>query len=199
MMKMQSIHISFSLSRAGAREGENAIPLRRGTMKQIFFRLICGLMFSLSLLMPVRAQETAGPEDIIKKVREASAFLSQTREAGLESFNERQSRWVFKDTYVFVFNCDKGRILAHPINPKLIGKNLMGLKDIRGNYFFAQLCAAANKPQGGWVEYWWPKVGEDKLYRKISLMVQVPGMSYQIGGGIYDDNMSVEELDKLLK
>lgn len=168
-------------------------------MKQIFFALIGALIFSLSLLKPARAQEKAAPEDIIEKTREASEFLSRTREAGLESFNERKGRWVFKDTYVFVFHCEKGRIIAHPINPNLIGKNLMGLKDIRGNYFFAQLCAAARKPHGGWVEYWWPKVGEEKLYRKISLMIQVPGLSYQVGSGIYDDNISVEDLDKLLK
>ncbi len=168
-------------------------------MKLIFFCLICDFMFFVSLLTPARAEENATPKDVITKIREASAFLSQSRDAGLETFNERKGRWVFKDTYIFVFDCDKGRIVAHPINPKLIGKNLMGLKDIRGNYFFAQLCAAAHNPQGGWVEYWWPKVGEEKLYRKVSLMVQVPETSYQVGGGIYDDSMSVGDLEKLLR
>jgi hypothetical protein len=196
MMKMNAVH---SENENPGADSPKKIRYRRGTMKQIAYCLICGFMFFASLFQPARAEEKAMPEDIIKKIREASEFLSRTKEAGLETFNERKGRWVFKDTYIFVFDCDRGRIMAHPINPKLIGKNLMGLKDFKGNYFFAQLCAASHSNQGGWVEYWWPKVGEDKLYRKISLMVQVPGTSYQVGGGIYDDTVSVGDLEKLLK
>lgn len=144
------------------------------------------------------AEDKAMPEDIIKKVREAAVFLSQEGEAGLTQFNEKSGRWVFKDTYVFVFDCEKGTIVAHPFKPRLIGRSLRGLKDVRGNYFFAQLCSAAQKTGGGWVEYWWPKVGEKASSRKISLLLQVSGTPYQVGAGIYDDDKQIEELEKLL-
>ncbi len=147
----------------------------------------------------VLSEDKATPEDVVKKVREAVLFLSQTGEAGLEVFNEKNGPWVFKDTYIFVFDCDKGIIVAHAIKPKLVGRNLMGLKDVKGNYIFVQLCDVAKLPRGGWVEYWWPKVGEKEPSRKVSLMFQAPNMPYQVGAGIYDKDKSVEDLKKLLK
>ena len=144
------------------------------------------------------AQERATPADIIKKVHEAALFLSQAGDPGLETFNDRTGPWVFKDTYVFVFNCEEGVIVAHPIKAKLIGRNLMGLKDVKGNYFFAQLCDAAKRPEGGWVEYWWPKVNGKGSSRKISLLLQVRNSPYQVGAGIYDNSRSITDLEKLL-
>ena len=166
-----------------------------------FIILLGAIIFVVVASVPncVWAEDKAGPEDIIQKIREAVLFLSKEGEAGLSVFNEKNGRWVFKDTYVFVFDCEKGTIVAHPVKPKLIGRSLRGLKDIRGNYFFAQLCNAAQKPDGGWVEYWWPKVGEKASSRKISLLLQVPGTPYQVGSGIYDDNRQIDELEKLLR
>ncbi len=143
-------------------------------------------------------EDKATPEDVIKKVYEASQFLTHSDESALESFNERNGPWVFKDTYVFVFECAKGTIVAHPIKASLIGRSLLGLKDIKGNFFFAQLCVVSKKDAGGWVEYWWPKVDGQQPERKVTFMIQVPGTNYQVGAGIYDESKSVEDLEKLL-
>jgi hypothetical protein len=161
----------------------------------IIVLLVCWILFPSQ----GNAQEKATPEEVVSKIHEAVSYLSQAGEEGLESFNERSGPWVFKDTYAFVFDCSQGTIIAHPIRPKLVGKNLMGLKDIKGNYFFVQLCEASKKEQGGWVEYWWPKPGEEKPSRKISLLIQIPGMPYQVGSGIYDETKSLEDLEQLIK
>ncbi|MDM8548768.1 cache domain-containing protein [Desulfobacterales bacterium HSG2] len=163
-----------------------------------FIKLVV-LVFFIGVSNNSLAEDKATPEDIMKKVHEAALFLSQAGDPGLKAFNDRNGPWVFKDTYVFVFNCEKGIIVAHPIKAKLIGRNLMGLKDVRGNYFFAQLCDASQKPGGGWVEYWWPKVDGKGSSRKISLLFQVPDSSYQVGAGIYDKSRSIEDLEKLVK
>ncbi|GEM_PF-1318024 len=133
------------------------------------------------------SKKKATPGDIVKKLRKAAAYLSLTGESGLAEFNRKHGPWVWKDTYIFVFNCSKGTIAAHPTDPHLIGKNMMGLKDMRGNFFFVQLCESARKPGGDWIEYWWPKPGEKKPSRKISMMIQVPNTPYQVGAGIYID------------
>lgn len=164
-------------------------------------KFICFIIITVVFIaFPNRgyAQKKATPQEVFEKIREAREFLSQAG-TGLEDFNKKNGPWVFKDTYVFVFDCKKGTILAHAIRPQLIGKNLMGLRDIKGNSFFAQLCAAAQTSSGGWVEYWWPKVGETEPSRKISLLLQVPGTSYQVGAGIYDEYKSIAELNALLK
>ncbi len=153
--------------------------------------------FVFAISIQALAQEKAKPEEIVEMTQKAAAFLSQAGETGLKEFDERNGRWVWKDTYVFVYNCDKGTIVAHPIKPHLIGKNLMGLRDIKGNLLFVQLCEAARNAKGEWTEYWWPKPGEKTPLRKVSLMLQAPNTPYQVGAGIYDDDVSIETLQKL--
>ncbi len=147
----------------------------------------------------VQAQEKATPDEIIGKIVAAAETLSKSGEAGLQEFNKSDGPWVWKDTYVFVYNCEQGTIAAHPTSPHLIGKNMSALKDVKGNMFFVQLCEAAKKPKGGWIEYWWPKPGEKEPSRKISYMLQVPNTPYQVGAGIYDDSAGVADLEKGLK
>ena len=157
--------------------------------------LVIGLAFASTSW----AGGKATPQEVIAKVKEAADFLSKQGSAGLAEFNDRNSRWVWKDTYVFVYNCSKGTVAAHPIKPHLVGKNLMGLKDVKGNMFFIQLCEASKNPKGGWVEYWWPKPGEKTPSRKVTYILKVPGQPYEVAAGIYDDSASVSELDKLIK
>ena len=144
------------------------------------------------------ADQQVTPQEVMEKVQEAAAFLTTAGKSGLSEFMDRNGRWVWKDTYVWVLECGEMTDAAHPINTKLVGKNLAGIKDVRGNYLFVQLCEAAKRPKGGWVEYWWPKVGETVPSRKITYVLQVPDSPYQVAAGIYDDNISLEQLNKML-
>jgi signal transduction histidine kinase len=136
---------------------------------------------------------------VVQKVRQAAEFLTTAGTPGLAEFSVKNGRWVWKDTYVWVLRCDQMTDAAHPFNPKLVGMNLAGLKDAKGNYLFIQLCEKANEPKGAWVEYWWPKVGEKQVSRKISYVLAVSNQPYQVAAGIYDDGITMEELNKLLK
>ncbi|MFA9387678.1 MAG: hypothetical protein ACERIE_06380, partial [Methyloceanibacter sp.] len=50
------------------------------------------------------------------KVREAADYLAKKGRGGLEIFNKADSPFVWKDTYVFVFDCAAGITdLAHPV------------------------------------------------------------------------------------
>jgi len=157
-------------------------------------------LFLLQLNCPSTATEQkATPQEVMEKVKEAAAFLHTAGEGGLSEFMDSNGGWVWKDTYVWVLKCDEMTDAAHPIKPKLVGKNLAGIKDVRGNYFFVQLCEAAKRPKGGWVEYWWPKVDEKLPSRKIAYVLSVPDSPYQVAAGIYDENISLEQLDKMLQ
>ncbi len=156
------------------------------------------LMIGLAIVSTSWAGSKATPQEVIAKVREAAALIEKKGAAALPEF-KKGSKWVWKDTYVFVLEKSKGTVAAHPIKPSLVGKNLMGLKDIKGNMFFAQFFEAAAKPHGGWVVYWWPKPGEKVPSRKITYVLQAGNTPYQVAAGIYDDKYTPEELDKMLK
>ncbi len=145
------------------------------------------------------AQEKSTPAEVVEMTHKAVAFLTEAGDAGLEEFNDPNGRWVWKNTYTFVMNCESGDIVAHPVSPHLKKKKLFGLADVKGNLIFVELCEAAKNPKGGWAEYWWNQPGEKKPSRKITFIQQVPNTSYQIGAGLYDENASVETLKKMIQ
>jgi cytochrome c len=147
----------------------------------------------------VQAGEKATPKEVYDKVVKAANVLSALGEKGLTAFNNPKGEFVWKDTYVQVYNCEARQCVGHP-NPKNLTytpDEWWNFKDKKGNYLTRNLCEASKNPYGGWVEYWWPKIGETKPSRKITFIIQVPNTPYQVSAGIYDDKITVEELNKI--
>lgn len=166
-------------------------------MKRNIFVVLGVFSFVLGISKLSVGQEKATASEVIQKVREAANTLSQSGEAGLAQFDKKESPWVWRDTYVFVFDCVKGTIAAHPFRPDLIGKNDAELKGSKGTEFFPKLCEATKNPSGVWVEYWWPKPGETEGSRKVSYALKVSNTPYIVGAGIYDNKATIAELQKL--
>jgi hypothetical protein len=152
------------------------------------------------------ADDGVTPEEVIAKVREAAAWLGKEGKAGLSSFEGEGSPFIWKDTYVFVLDCAADVIPAHAV-PASRGVRISGLEDAAGKFYGKDMCAAAGKPGGSWAEYVWPKpvegadgavVYSKEAYRKVSYMLAVEGQPYQVGAGIYNDPMSLAELDALV-
>jgi len=141
-------------------------------------------------------QDKATAREVVAKVRQAASTLS--KKSDLVPFNQKQGPWVWKDTYIFVVDCDKKVIAAHPIKPQLVGQDYASLKDAKGKNFFPEgWCDAAKQPSGTWIEYWWPKPGEKEGSRKLTYGLSAKGTPYAVGAGIYDDKATIAEVSKL--
>ena len=142
-------------------------------------------------------QDHATPEEVVAKVREAARYLAETGEKGLARFKGKDSEYVWKDTYVFVSDCDKRTTVAPPTMPERDGKPIAA-GPTYGGVTAAQRadaqCAAARKPGGGWFEYPFPKPGEERPSRKVTYMLAVPGTPYVVGAGVYDETVTLEQL-----
>jgi signal transduction histidine kinase len=143
---------------------------------------LTALLVTLALLALPAASLAADAKTLKAKVEKAAEYLSQKGEAGLPEFSDTSSKWA-QTPYIFVYDL-KGNIIAHGANPKLVGKNLMGLKDVKGNMFAAEFVAVAKDPGQGWVEYWWPKKGSNKPMQKVSYIKRVPGQDMLVGAGL---------------
>jgi cytochrome c len=160
------------------------------------FAIVAVALVSVALCIVAVGQDHATAQEVVAKVREAASTLSKTGD--LAPFNQRQGPWVWKDTYVFVEDCDKKVQVAHPIKPELVGIDFMSIKDTKGKTVFpADFCDAAKKPSGVWFEYWWPKPGEKEGSRKIAYGLAVKGTKYVVAAGVYDDKATIAELSKL--
>jgi cytochrome c len=168
-------------------------------------KILVGLgvaLFVLGISSTAAGQDKATAPEVVSKVQQAADTLSKSAtapagEASLTQFNQKGSQWVWKDTYIFVLDCTKNTIAAHPIKPDLVGKDITQMTDTKGNQFFGQLCKATQNPSGVWVEYWWPKPGEKEGSRKISYAKRAGNTPFVVGAGIYDDKAAIADLEKL--
>ena len=148
--------------------------------------------------------------DLIVVLREGNAIyridartqtihhFAGTGEKGLARFKGKGSEYVWKDTYVFVSDCNKRTTVAHPTMPERDGKPIAA-GPTYGGVTAAQRadaqCEAARKPGGDWFEYPFPKPGEERPSRKVTYMLAVPGTPYVVGAGVYDETVTLGELE----
>lgn len=167
----------------------------------------CLLASSFSLLAGAAwaapaAEETATPDEVIAKVWAAAKFLQTKGVSGIAAFNSKDGPWVWKDSYVFVFDCRLDRMVAHPLRPDLVGRPIMQITDNNGKYVFNELCKAATLPRGGWVEYMWTKPGAGRTSRKLGYALTADmafSAGIQVGAGVYDDKLTVPGLNRLVE
>ncbi len=139
----------------------------------------------LFLIGPAWA-ENATPDEVITKCHEAATYIRDNGiNAAIKTIGDKSGPFVWKDTYVFLMNMD-GKMLAHPIKPALTEKtSLLDVKDTAGKSLFLEFVELANNKGKGWVDYMWPKPGQDEPSPKSSYIYRVPGTQYIVGAGIY--------------
>lgn len=162
---------------------------------------LAGFACSLAFSANVFAADTASADEVIHKVKDAAKELATAKgsDAALAEFNKKDGKFVWKDSYVFVYDCDADKMIAHPMKADLVGKPILKITDKKGKLLFKELCDAGKKAGGGWVTYMWPKPGKEDAAQKVSYATMVEGTHYQVSAGIYDDKSTVEDLSKLLK
>jgi signal transduction histidine kinase len=147
------------------------------------------ILLSLCLAGNVLAGSATKDECIAKSKEAAKMINDKGLDAAVAEINKKNGKFVWKDTYVFLMDLD-GKMLAHPMKPALIGKNLMGSTDKagkgKGKLLFKEFVELAKTKGDGWVDYMWPKPGEEKPSKKISYIYRVPGKDLFVGAGIYE-------------
>jgi len=122
-----------------------------------------------AIAMVARVQE-------VYKTDGLQALIEQVNDIENASFHDR-------DLYVFIFDMN-GVTAAHGVNPKLVGKSLIGIKDQNGVEFVREMVEIAQANGEGWVDYHWPNPATKKLAQKSSLTVRLDD-TYFVGVGIY--------------
>jgi len=109
-----------------------------------------GLM-SLSLLGTAHAADQGTAAEAEAMVKKAVAYIkAQGAEKAYEEFTNGKS-FKDRDLYIIVYDLT-GKNLAQGANPKLVGKNLIGLKDPDGKPLIQMFVDLATSKGKGWVE-----------------------------------------------
>jgi len=149
--------------------------------KLIAFVLLLG---SVTLQMtPVIAQEKHTPAEAIALVKKAIAYLNTNgKEKAIAAFNDPSGQFANGNLYIFAYDFN-GIQLANSSNPKMIGKNLIDMKDSDGKATVRAFIEMANTKGQGWVDYKWPNPTSKSVDAKSSYIEKAGDML--IAAGIY--------------
>jgi cytochrome c len=85
-------------------------------------------------------------------VKKAVAFYKKNgKDKSLAEFQKSPGPFVDRDLYVTVYDLE-GNALSH-INPKMVGKNMMDLRDPSGKYHIKERIESARKDNSGWQDF----------------------------------------------
>ncbi|WP_405029857.1 methyl-accepting chemotaxis protein [Methylobacterium sp. BE186] len=124
--------------------------------------------------------------------------LASNADQGIISQNEAQDRAKTalravrygKNDYFFIYNY-AGINLVHGLKPENEGKSLLEAKDANGLRFNAALIEAA-KAGGGYVEFMFPRAGQDQPSPKLGYALHYAPWQWVIGTGIYIDDIDAQ-------
>ncbi len=104
------------------------------------------------LMTPVFAEENGTAEQAKAMVQKTIAAMKKNGvDAIIADINKRDGQYRDRDLYVVVYDM-KGKNLAH-LNPKMVGKDLIELKDVDGKSFVKERIDIATKKGSGWQDY----------------------------------------------
>ncbi len=90
-----------------------------------------------------------------------------------------------RDLYVFVYD-NAGDNIGHGANPKLVGKNLLKVKDQNGVFIIQEMIEVSNATGTGWVDYHWVHPETKKITAKASYVIRLDDNHF-LGVGVYTE------------
>jgi cytochrome c len=148
----------------------------------VFATLLLAFGFNAAAAAPGAKGTAAEAQAMVDK---AIAFIKKNgREKGFAEINNKSGQFTDRDLYVFVYDM-KGKVLAHGSNAKLIGKDVLELRDVDGKYYVKERVEMMSKgPDAkGWQDYKYMNPVSRQIEQKSAYLHRYEDMI--IGCGIY--------------
>lgn len=152
-------------------------------MKKLFAALVFGLLATV-FGGAVSAAEKGGADEAMAMVRKAVAYMKEhgKEKAFAEFSNLANTQFHDRDLYIFVYDLN-GINVSHGNNPKMVGKNLLEMKDHDGKFIIKGFIDVANTKGKGWVDYKWPNPVTKAVEQKSGYIEKADDLI--VGSGIY--------------
>lgn len=129
------------------------------------------------------AAEHVSAKEAEAMVKKGVAFIKASgKEKGYAEISSKQSKFKDRDLYLVVYGLD-GKVWAHGANEKMIGYNMIDVKDIDGKEFVKERVELAKAKSNFWQDY--------KFVNPVSKKVEPKSMYCErledtvVCGGIY--------------
>ncbi len=149
---------------------------------------LIAVMIGVSLLVLIAGRitfagefgTTAEAEALVKKA--VQLIKADGRDKAFAEINNPKGKFIDRDLYVFVYDME-GKCVAHGFNSKMIGKDLVEMKDPDGKYFVKERIEICKTKGKGWQDYKFTDPLTKKLEPKSAYVERVENLI--VGCGVY--------------
>lgn len=137
---------------------------------------LCLLIWVLLWPSTAQAFERSTPEQAKALVKRAvEYYMEHGKQKSFAVFNDPKGPFVKGDLYLFAFNLNgDGVQLVHGNNPRMLGKNVLDMRDSDGKFMIRAFIEIGNSKEGaGWVDYKWPNPFTKTMEIKSSYVERV--------------------------
>jgi signal transduction histidine kinase len=119
-------------------------------------------------------------EAMVKKAIEY--IKANGREKAFAEISNPSGKFVDKDLYVFVYDLN-GKCVAHGANAKMVGKDLINMKDVDGKEYVKERISIAKNKGKGWQDYKFPNPLTKQIEHKTAYIEKFEDIL--VGCGVY--------------
>jgi signal transduction histidine kinase len=151
-------------------------------VKQLIFRaLVAGL--SVVACAVHGAEGGATKDEAVAMVKKGMAFIKANgTEKGYAEITSKTSQFKNQDLYLVVYGLD-GMVHAHGANEKMVGRNLIDLKDVDGKPFVRERVEMGKSQASFWQDYKFTNPENKRIEPKTMYCERLD--STVVCGGIY--------------
>ncbi|MGE5094274.1 MAG: cache domain-containing protein [Betaproteobacteria bacterium] len=144
--------------------------------------MFAGLLLALGMGSAAAADHGSAAEATAMVSKAIDYMKKNGRDKAYAEINNPKGQFVDRDLYVVVYDLN-GKVMAHGSNAKMIGKELIDMRDTDGKYFVKERVEIAKGKGSGWQDY--------KFMNPVSRKIEPKSMFLQryedviVGCGIY--------------
>ncbi len=149
----------------------------------MMLKLTSAAIVAIAMQGQALAADHGSAAEAMAMVKKAGEYLKANgKEKAFAEFSNPAGSFKDRDLYIMVYDM-KGVNRAHGANPKLIGKDLLELKDADGTYIVKSFIDTGKSKGKGWVDYKWPNPVSKAIEAKSTYIEKHDDVL--IGAGIY--------------
>jgi len=121
-------------------------------------------------------------KDAIAMVERGVALVkAKGKDEMIKKINAKDGDYVQGELYIDMRDLKTGIVLAHPINPSIVGKDLTDVPDANGKKYRREIIDLAAAKGKGWVDYQYKNPSSGKIEPKTTYIQRVDDIVLEAG------------------
>ncbi|MGG7604582.1 cache domain-containing protein [Massilia sp. BKSP1R2A-1] len=138
------------------------------------------LCFALAAI-PALASGPTEKDAIAMVERGAALVKAKGKDEMIKKINAKDADYVQGELYIDMRDLKTGIVLAHPINPSIVGKDLTDVPDANGKKYRREIIELAAAKGKGWVDYQYKNPTSGKIEPKTTYIQRVDDIVLEAG------------------